>query len=176
MLVPVEFVEGRPVSVQLPDVLEVRIAATAPPIHQQQDNTWKPARLENGVEIMVPQFIKDGDLIRLDMTSLRYMDRRRERGSRGYFFSTTPKSPRILGAGSSIASRLWQALQSCVILRPSALSWLLVVAAEAAREIGVADVVGIGAPVDLHLREDVAVVDRQHAAGRRAPLRPCAAA
>ncbi len=75
MTMPVEFVEGRPVSVQFPDVLEVRIADTAPPAHQQADSTWKPARLENGVEIMVPQFIKSSDLIRLDMTSLRYMDR-----------------------------------------------------------------------------------------------------
>jgi elongation factor P len=75
MMVPVEFVEGRPVAVQLPEVLEVRIADTAPPTHQQQDSTWKPARLENGVEIMVPQFIKSADLIRLDMTALRYMDR-----------------------------------------------------------------------------------------------------
>lgn len=80
MLVPVEFVEGRPVSVQLPEVLEVRIAETAPPVHQQQDSTWKPAVLENGVEIMVPQFIKSGDLIRLEMTSLRYMDRMKGAG------------------------------------------------------------------------------------------------
>ncbi len=75
MLVPVEFVEGRPVSVQLPDVLEARIADTAPPSHQQQDSTWKTARLENGAEVMVPQFIKTGDMIRLDTSSLRYMDR-----------------------------------------------------------------------------------------------------
>lgn len=75
MMVPVEFVEGRPVSVQFPEMLEVRIADTAPPVHQQADSTWKPARLENDVEIMVPQFIKNGDLIRLDVTSLRYMDR-----------------------------------------------------------------------------------------------------
>ncbi|OPZ80319.1 MAG: Elongation factor P [bacterium ADurb.Bin429] len=75
MAVPVEFVEGRPVSVQFPEVLEVRIGETAPPVRQQADSTWKPARLENDVEVMVPQFIKNGDIIRLDMTSLRYMDR-----------------------------------------------------------------------------------------------------
>ena len=77
---PVEFVEGRPVSVEFPVVMEVRIGDTAPPVHQQQDNTWKPARLENGVEIMVPQFIKPGDVIRLDMASLRYMDRTKGTG------------------------------------------------------------------------------------------------
>jgi elongation factor P len=75
MQVPVEMVDGSPVSVLFPDFLEVRIADTAPPIHQQQDNTWKPAELENGVEVMVPQFIKAGDMIRLDMNTLKYMDR-----------------------------------------------------------------------------------------------------
>lgn len=75
MQVPVEIVDGSPTSVMFPDFLEVRIADTAPPIHQQQDSTWKPARLENDVEVMVPQFIKAGDVIRLDMNNLKYMDR-----------------------------------------------------------------------------------------------------
>jgi hypothetical protein len=35
----------------------------------------KPARLDNGVSIMVPQFIKTGDVIRLDVQNLKYMDR-----------------------------------------------------------------------------------------------------
>lgn len=72
---PVEFVEDRPVSIAFPDVLEVRIAETAPPAHQQVDSNWKTAKLENGVSIMVPQFIKSGDAIRLDLNQLRYMDR-----------------------------------------------------------------------------------------------------
>ena len=75
MRLAVEFVEGQPVSVLFPDIIEVRIADTAPPVHQQQDSTWKTATLENGVEIMVPQFIKTDDLIRLDVGNLRYMDR-----------------------------------------------------------------------------------------------------
>ena len=75
MRVSVESVEGRPVSVAFPGVLEVRIAETAPPVHQQVDSVWKPARLDNGVEIMVPQFIKNGDVIRLDAANLKYMDR-----------------------------------------------------------------------------------------------------
>lgn len=75
MLIPVEFVDGAPISVQFPEMLEVRIADTAPPVHQQQDSNRKPARLDNGVEIMVPQFIKTGDVIRLEMATLKYMDR-----------------------------------------------------------------------------------------------------
>jgi len=53
----------------------VKIADTAPPVHAQQDSTWKVARLDNGVEIMVPQFIKTGDAIRLDVANLKYIDR-----------------------------------------------------------------------------------------------------
>ncbi|MGA2325338.1 MAG: elongation factor P [Bryobacteraceae bacterium] len=80
MRVAVEFVEGRPVSVSFPDVLEVRVAETAPPVHQQVDSVWKPARLESGVEIMVPQFIKKGDLVRLDVANMKYMDRAKGTG------------------------------------------------------------------------------------------------
>ena len=75
MRVAVEFVEGQPVSVVFPEILELRVAETAPPVHQQQESVWKPARLDNGAEIMVPQFIKVGDLIRLDVASLKYIDR-----------------------------------------------------------------------------------------------------
>jgi elongation factor P len=75
----VEFAEGRPVSVVFPEIMEVRIADTAPPVHQQQDSTLKTARLTNGIEIMVPQFVKAGDTIRLDMLTMRYIDRVRAR-------------------------------------------------------------------------------------------------
>jgi len=75
MQVVLEFVGGAPVNVQFPDILEVRIADTAPPAHQQTDSVRKPARLESGIEIMVPQFIKPGEVIRLDTVAMQYMDR-----------------------------------------------------------------------------------------------------
>jgi elongation factor P len=53
----------------------VRIAQTAPATHQQQDTNFKPAKLANGVEVMVPQFIKAGDGIRIDLENLKYVDR-----------------------------------------------------------------------------------------------------
>jgi len=80
MRLPVEFVEDQPVSVLFPDILEVRVAETTPPVHAQQDSTWKTARLENGVEVMTPQFIKAGDLIRLDVENLKYVDRAKGAG------------------------------------------------------------------------------------------------
>jgi elongation factor P len=75
MRVSVEFLNGRPVSVIFPGFLEVRIADTAPPLHQQHDTNLKPARTANGVEVMVPQFVKTGDTIRLDLATMKYMDR-----------------------------------------------------------------------------------------------------
>lgn len=75
MKLAVEFIAGRPIQVLFPDVLEVKIADTAPSAHQQQDTNFKPATLENGVEVLVPQFVKTGDTIRLDIENLRYMDR-----------------------------------------------------------------------------------------------------
>ena len=75
MRLTVEFCEGHPVSVAWPDTLESRVADTAPPSHQQQDTTFKPAKLENGAEVMVPQFVKIGDVIRLDLENMKYLDR-----------------------------------------------------------------------------------------------------
>jgi len=75
MRVPVEFVNGRAVSVVFPEVMEAKISDTAPPMHQQQDTNFKTAKLENGVDVLVPQFVKTGDTIRIDIEHLRYVDR-----------------------------------------------------------------------------------------------------
>jgi elongation factor P len=81
MKIGVEFVDGTAVGVLFPDILEVKIADTAPPIHGQVDSTFKPAKLENGIEVMVPQFVKSGDSIRLDLRTMKYMDRAKARGA-----------------------------------------------------------------------------------------------
>jgi elongation factor P len=75
MTLAIEFLKGRPVHVDFPDVLEVKVADTAPPLHQQADTNFKPARLENGVEVLVPQFVKTGDVIRLHVETRKYMAR-----------------------------------------------------------------------------------------------------
>jgi elongation factor P len=80
MKLAVEFVEGRAVDVLLPDIMEAKIADTAPASHQQDSNI-KPAVLENGVEMMVPQFVKSGDSVRVDMRTIKYIDRVRRTGA-----------------------------------------------------------------------------------------------
>lgn len=80
MRVTVEFLGQRALSVLMPDFLELKVDDTPPPSHSGgQDNTWKTARLENGVDVMVPQFIKTGDVIRVDVGQLKYMDRVKSR-------------------------------------------------------------------------------------------------
>jgi elongation factor P len=73
--VTAEFLAGRTVNVVFPDTLDVQVIDTAPPLHQQADSTFKSARLENSLEVMVPQFVKTGDLIRLNVETLKYVAR-----------------------------------------------------------------------------------------------------
>lgn len=73
---PVEVFEGKPMGVVFPDIVEIEVAETAEPIHSQgSDNVWKEARLENGVEILVPPFIAPGELIRVEVETGTYLER-----------------------------------------------------------------------------------------------------
>lgn len=75
MSIPVEFFEGAPINALLPDIVEARVADTAPAAHSQQDSAWKEAKLENGTEVRVPLFIAPGDKIRIDLRTGRYLER-----------------------------------------------------------------------------------------------------
>jgi elongation factor P len=83
MQLPVEFFDGRPISVEFPQSVEVRIADTAPPAHSQHDSTWKEAKLENGVMIQVPLFIDRDELVRVEVETARYLERVRMERKRG---------------------------------------------------------------------------------------------
>ncbi len=83
MKIPIEFFESQPISMVFPAVVEIRVADTAPPVHSQQDSTWKEATLENGVQILVPLFIAAGELVRVDVESGRYLERVRAERKRG---------------------------------------------------------------------------------------------
>ena len=83
MRMPVEFFEDRPSSVAFPEVAEARVVETAPPVHSQQEGAWKEATLENGVSIQVPLFIAAGEVVRVDVRTVRYIDRVRAERKRG---------------------------------------------------------------------------------------------
>ncbi len=82
MVVPIEFYRGRPVSVLLPETVELKVQTTLPPIHQQQDSTYKSATLENGMEVMIPQFIAPGETIRIAVATGKYVERMRKEAKR----------------------------------------------------------------------------------------------
>jgi len=77
MELPVEFFEGRALSVVLPDIVEARVADTTPAAHSQQDSAWKDATLDNGFRIRVPLFIASGEIVRVDVRDGHYVERAR---------------------------------------------------------------------------------------------------
>ncbi len=75
-MVDVEFYEGNPIAVVMPERITIRVESTAEARSRKEgDNTFKPAILENGMEIMVPQFINPGDLIVVDVGMGKYIER-----------------------------------------------------------------------------------------------------
>ena len=83
-IISVEFFEGEPMSIVFPDIVEVRVADTAPPQHTQgMDNVRKEARLENGLTVLVPTFIATGEAIRVEVASGKYVERARSDKRRG---------------------------------------------------------------------------------------------
>jgi elongation factor P len=78
MIVPVEFVDGQPVGIVFPEIVEAKVAETAPAAHTQGgSNVWKEARLENGLLLQVPPFIAPGEVIRVDVERGAYVERAR---------------------------------------------------------------------------------------------------
>ncbi len=70
--------EGRLLDIVLPSSVALEVVETAPPIRGGSDATWKPARLDTGLEIMVPLFIATGEKIRVDTTTRKYTGRESE--------------------------------------------------------------------------------------------------
>lgn len=83
MQLPIEFFEGEPLKVAFPEVVEVRVAETAPPAHAQQETAWKEARLENGLHVQVPMFVASGEVVRVEVRTGHYIERVRTERKRG---------------------------------------------------------------------------------------------
>jgi elongation factor P len=64
--------EGRLLDVVLPPQVPLKVVDTAPPIRGDSDSNWKEARLETGLEIMVPLFIAKGETVRVDTAGKKY--------------------------------------------------------------------------------------------------------
>ena len=74
MEVSVQFYEEQALSIELPTTVELIIETTDAAIKgQTASSSYKPATLENGINIMVPPFINSGDKIILDTRTLEYV-------------------------------------------------------------------------------------------------------
>ena len=76
MMVMVEFHENDPLSVQLPEKVTLEVTETEPVVKgQTAASSNKPAILENGVRVMVPPFINQGDQIIVNTEDSSYAER-----------------------------------------------------------------------------------------------------
>jgi elongation factor P len=75
-VISVEFYEGQPMGIELPQVVELQIVETEPELKGATvSNVSKPAKLETGITIQVPPFIKQGERIRVNTTDGSYVER-----------------------------------------------------------------------------------------------------
>src|SRR5436309_2781392 len=74
--VMVEFYEHRPVGVELPVAVDLKVTETPPGMKgATASNSGKPATLETGLQVTVPQFIEIGEVVRIDTAEGKYLER-----------------------------------------------------------------------------------------------------
>ncbi len=74
--VQVALYEERPVGVEIPSTMILAITDTQPPLRgATASGSAKPATLENGLTVKVPQFIEVGDKVKVDTSTNEYMER-----------------------------------------------------------------------------------------------------
>ncbi|MDA8231033.1 MAG: elongation factor P [Magnetospirillum sp.] len=76
MVVEVDFVEGSPVSVSLPEKVVMTVVEADPVVRgQTAASSYKPAKLENGLKVMVPPFVEQGEKIVVATADCSYVER-----------------------------------------------------------------------------------------------------
>jgi elongation factor P len=74
--IQVEFYESRPIGIELPPSVELKVVSTEPALRGATvSNVNKPATLETGLVIPVPPFINEGEVIRVDTNEGKYLER-----------------------------------------------------------------------------------------------------
>jgi elongation factor P len=76
MPVEVLFIEGKPISVELPPTVDVEVTSAPEGLKgDTANNPSKPAEVSTGQTVQVPLFIKTGDVVRVDTRTGKYMER-----------------------------------------------------------------------------------------------------
>ena len=72
----VTFYEGKPMGVDLPPSLDMKVVETEPSLKGATvSNVGKPAKMETGLVVQVPAFITEGEKIRVNTTDGTYLAR-----------------------------------------------------------------------------------------------------
>jgi len=76
MVVLVEWLDGKPIGLELPSVVELEIVETSPVMKTATKTaSGKPAKLSNGVTIQVPEFLSAGEKVRVNPREGVYLER-----------------------------------------------------------------------------------------------------
>ena len=67
--------DGRLLDIVLPPQIPLKVVDTAPPGRGGLNSSCKEAKLETGLQIMVPLFIANGEIIRVDTAEKKYLGR-----------------------------------------------------------------------------------------------------
>jgi elongation factor P len=72
----VDFFEANPVGIELPNTVTLKVVETQPGMKGATASaSYKPATLETGLQVMVPQFIEPGTLVKVDTRDNTYLER-----------------------------------------------------------------------------------------------------
>jgi len=70
------FYQGKPIGVNPPKHVDLAVARTEPGVKGDTvSGAMKEAELETGLKIMVPLFIEEGDIVRVDTETGEYIER-----------------------------------------------------------------------------------------------------
>jgi elongation factor P len=74
--IKVEFFDGKPVGVELPQTVDLKVVETEPGLKSATaSSVTKPAKTETGLVVQVPPFINEGETIRVDTSEGAYLSR-----------------------------------------------------------------------------------------------------
>jgi len=76
VVIKVQLFEGRPVDIELPATVDLKVVETEPGIKgASATNVTKAAKLETGLTVQVPPFIGEGEVITVDTAEGKYLER-----------------------------------------------------------------------------------------------------
>lgn len=75
-VISVDFYEGNPVGIELPNTVNLKVVETQPGLKGATASaSYKPAKLETGLVVNVPQFVEAGTVIKVDTREDSYLER-----------------------------------------------------------------------------------------------------